>query len=81
MGSNGGKKPKNRPVLSQKLPVLSMILGCFPQKAKKKSPANPHVYGFLGSPKSWQTFWGEEEQRRERGMIFNKKSSQAIHSL
>ena len=41
MGSNGGKKPKNRPVLSKKPPVLSMILGELPPKGKKEKSSKP----------------------------------------
>ena len=41
MGSNGGKKPKNRPVLSKKPPVLSMILGLLPPKGKKEKSSKP----------------------------------------
>lgn len=39
------------------------------QTSKKKS-VNRLVYKISVSPKSQQTFWGEEEQRRECGMIF-----------
>ena len=41
MGSNGGKKSKNRPVLSKKPPVLSMILGLLPPKGKKEKSSKP----------------------------------------
>ena len=48
MGSNRGKKPKIRPVLSKKLPVLSMILRHFWKKSKKeKSSKHACLLDFL----------------------------------
>ena len=40
------------------------------KKWSREKPVNWLVYKISGSPKSQQTFWGEEEQRRECGMIF-----------
>lgn len=51
MGSNGGKKPKNRPVLSKKSPVLSMILRRFRKKSKKEKSSKPAcLLDFLSKP-------------------------------
>ena len=80
-GSNMPKYPKS-PCSFQKTgcsfhsfePILS-------KQAKKKSPENPIVYCLRGPRKVSRLFGEKEEQRRERGMIFTKKSSQAIHSL
>ena len=44
MGSNGGKKSKNRSVLSKKPPVLSMILRCFRKKSKKRKVQQTRMF-------------------------------------
>jgi hypothetical protein len=58
MGSNRGKKPKIRPVLSKKPPVLSIILGLLPSKGKKEKSSKPAWLRFHGVPEKSADFLG-----------------------
>lgn len=62
------EKSKILLVLSEKSPVLSVILRCFRKRTKKKSPANPHGY--------W-TFWRRVRDSNPRSLSGHSISSAA----